>query len=334
MRCVLGIDSGGTKCDAVVVRDDGVAVGWGRTEYRPEPGRQRNWGGFGRNPRSIGMAVRQAIKGLECEELHIAGLMTYMPLGFLRESNIGCIHLHSVHEEQSAFALAGVDAGLVVLAGTGAFVYGITHDGREAHLDGLGPMIGDYGSGFHIGSLALRAAGKAEWHPRHHTSLAEAILSTLKARNGEGGYWSLVEYTGSERDRAEVASLARIVDEEARKGDRIALDILQQAAAAMAETVRDVQERLEIGSEPYTMVGTGSVATNCDIFWTHLCATVADFAPHLTPWRCALPPAAGLALIALKKLAAVDEATLRKNLFLTVPEVVERAENDEQQAAS
>lgn len=322
MRCVLGIDSGGTKCDAVVVRDDGTAISWGRTEYASQPHNNRNFGGFGRNPRAVGMAVRQALKGLKCEELHISGLMTFMPLGYWRESDIGCIHLHHVHEEEAAFALAGVTSGLVVLAGTGAFVYGITREGKEVHLDGMGPMVGDYGSGFQIGSLAVRAAAKASWSPRHATSLAEAVFSALKARLGDRGMWSLVEYMGGERDRAEVATLARVVNEEALKGDPIAINILKQVAGDISETVRDVVEQLEIADEEYTMVATGSVASRCDIYWEHLCGRVAEFAPKLTPWRSDLPPVLGLALIALNKLAAVDTATMRDNLFRSARETL------------
>ncbi len=91
MRCILGIDSGGSKCDALVVRDDGVAIGWGQTRVGDTPARGRNFGGFGRNPRSVGLAIRQAITGLKCDELHLVGLTTYFPLALLRDTQIGSI---------------------------------------------------------------------------------------------------------------------------------------------------------------------------------------------------------------------------------------------------
>lgn len=323
MRCVLGIDSGGTKCDALVVRDDGVALNWGRAEFLNEPYRNRNYGGYGRNPRSIGMAVRQAIKGLTCDELHIAGLATFMPLGYWRESNVGCLRLHPVDETSSALAMAGVNCGLVVLAGTGAVVYGITREGKTVYLDGMGPMVGDYGSGFHIGSMAVRAAAQADWHPRHQTSLQDAVLSTLKSRMGDAGVWSLVEFMGSDRDRAEVAALARIVDEEARKGDRIAGEIIRRAADSMAETIYDAVDRLGCAADEYTMIGTGSVASRSDLYWAHLCAQVAEFAPRLIPWRSDLPAVLGMVLIALNKLAVLDAQTLRDNLFRSTRELIE-----------
>ena len=328
MRCVLGIDSGGTKCDALVVRDDGVALNWGHTGFLNEPYPNRNYGGYGRNPRSIGLAVRQAIKGLTCDELNIAGLATFMPLGYWRESNIGCLRLHPVDETSSALAMAGVDCGIVVLAGTGAVVYGRTREGNTVYLDGMGPMVGDYGSGFHIGSMAIRAAAQADWHPRHHTSLREVVLETLKSRIGDGGVWSLVEYMGSERDRAEVAALARIVDEEARKGDRIAGEIIHRAADDIAETVYDAVDRLGCAEE-YTMIGTGSVASRSDLYWERLCAHVADFAPRLIPWRSELPAVLGMVLIVLNKLAACDPQTLRDNLFRSTREMVEASSKHE-----
>jgi len=322
MRYILGIDSGGSKCDALLVRDDGIAIGWGHTEFVSDPPRKRNFGGFGRNPRSVGGAVQQAIKGFTCDDLHIVGLMSYMPMDYLRESHFGDIHLHPTSETQGALALAGVDCGLVVLAGTGALVYGLTRDGKMLHLDGFGPMLGDYGSGFQIGALAVRAAAQAHWHPRHHTSLATTIFNALRARLGDGGIRGLVEFMGSERDRAEIAALARIVDHEARNGDAIAGAIMCQVAGNMAETVRDVVEGLGITQEDYPMVGTGSVITRSDIYWEHLCARVAEFAPRLAPWRSDMPAVLGLVLVALNKLATVDAPTLRENLFSSVRELM------------
>ncbi len=107
----------------------------------------------------------------------------------------------------------------------------------------------------------------------------------------------------------------QVVDSEARKGDAIATAILRQAAGDIAETVRDAVDVLAIGQEDYLLIGTGSVATRSDLYWEHLCAQVAEFAPRLTPWRSDLPAVLGVALIALNKLAAVDMPTLRENLF-------------------
>ena len=226
---------------------------------------------------------------------------------------------------QAAFALAGVDTGLVVLAGTGARAFGMNSDGKELHLDGLGPMVGDYGSGFHIGSLAIRAAAKADWHPRHHTSLSTAVFEQLKSRLGDYGVWGLVEYMGSERDRAEIAALSRLVDSEARNGDRIAAQLIREAAGCMAETVHDLVDGLDIADAHYTMVGTGSVATHSDLYWEQLCMQVATFAPRLTPWRSDLPAVLGLALIALKNITDIDLSTVRENLVRSTREMIAAA---------
>jgi N-acetylglucosamine kinase-like BadF-type ATPase len=318
-RCVLGIDTGGTKCDAIAVRDDGTVLGWGRYDISADTQllspRARNWGGVGRSHRSVAHAVRQAMEGVSCDHLHFAGLSTFVPAlpeGITPQT---CLHVHHFRESEAAFALAGLEHGLVVLAGTGAFVYGRTRGGAVAQLDGMGPMVGDYGSGFQIGNLAIRAGAKAQWHARHASSLGEAVREALRARSGSGGFFSVVEYMGGERDRAEIAMLAELVDAEARKGDAVAVGILRQAAGDIAETVRDLLDRLEIGQEPYAMVGIGSVATRCDLYWEHLCARVHDFAPLLTPVRPQLPPVIGMTLLGLRAIDPAGFPAARERLL-------------------
>ncbi|MBI2440301.1 MAG: hypothetical protein HYV35_02905, partial [Lentisphaerae bacterium] len=108
-------------------------------------------------------------------------------------------------EDEAAMALAGEPYGLVVLAGTGSFVHGKTHDGRELHLDGIGPVLGDTGSAYFIGLMALRAAAKSDWHLRFHTTLLKRAYDFYGLRNVS----ELVGFSLKPKDRSVVPGRQR-----------------------------------------------------------------------------------------------------------------------------
>lgn len=319
-QCVLAVDTGGTKCEAALVRDDGKILGWGRCD-RSDPESSTSTFGIGRSERTVSTAVTRAIDGVECEEIHAVGRLYPTILEALRERCGGNITALPVGEAQPSLAIAGVDAGVVVLAGTGAFVYARTHDRRELLLDGLGPDLGDYGSAYSIGLCGLRAAARSGWGPRHQTSLTEPIYRACKGRPDDTNGWSLWKFMSQGLDRSDIAAFAGIVDAEAQAGDPIAVSIISEAASAIAETVRDLVDRLDLAREHYPMIGAGGVATHSTRYWQQVCEIVHQFAPGLEPQLCDKPQVLGLALIALRKLAPENIDTIRRNLFESAREL-------------
>lgn len=321
--CVLGIDSGGSKCDALVTELDGTAIGWGHCGVGSR-GCGVAWGGTGRSLKTVHQAVRAAVEGLACDELHVTALGDSVPLGFWGAANVRRMILHPAAEAGPAFLLVGESCGVVALAGTGAFVNARTRAGRTLHLDGLGPLLGDYGGGYHIGTLAIRAAAKAHWNPRHATVLAETVPAMI-LKEGLGdpeGAGGLVEFMLGHPDRGEVAALARLVDDAARAGDAIAGGILREAADGLASTLRDVVEALDMSGEDCALIGTGSVIRNSDLYWDRFCARAASFAPRLRPLRPRVPAVAGLALSGLQELGVTIDGPLRDRLIETTRNLV------------
>jgi N-acetylmuramic acid 6-phosphate etherase len=224
------------------------------------------------------------------------------------------------------------------VAGTGSLVSAQTRDGRKLALDGLGPVFGDFGSGYSIGLQALRATARAVMHPDHETTLKECVFTACERllRDASSGQPSLnrgepgplddsdhlqrlVTFSLMPQDRSALASLAKIVDEEARKGDAHAIRLLQNAAAAIAQTAYDLLDRLEITGEEYALVGAGSVAMNSDVFWNHLCQLLRERAPRLTPMRCPAAPVLGNALCVLRELRPEAVETIRQTILATAP---------------
>jgi N-acetylglucosamine kinase-like BadF-type ATPase len=328
MRCVLGIDSGGTKCDALVATADGEAIGWGHCDFR-SPHSGRGASGSGRSVKSVKYAVAQAIAGVSCEELHVTSQGEIVPLGLWRDCEIERVILRPMAEYESAFALVGESCGIVALSGTGSFVHGKSREGRRVHLDGLGPLVGDRGSGYQIGRRAIRAAVRSLWHPRHRTDLVERIPRFVGA-GAHGGRGAAVyhEFISGDRDRAEVAALADVVSTCADEGDTVARGILEESAADLAETVRDAVETLDMRDDDYAMVGTGGVILNCDIFWDALCRRALEFAPHLRPTRLQVPAVAGVVLSTLIELDGGREDFLRESIVRTTREIVVRSRDE------
>jgi N-acetylglucosamine kinase-like BadF-type ATPase len=316
MRCILGIDGGGTKCHAILVRDDGQVLGWGQSDQKGKNDeRHRVFGGRGRSYYSILKAVVQAIGRIDCDELHIASVNNALPLDFLRQDRPMKIQVHPISEYSAAFAQAGETYGIVALSGTGSIVYGKTRDGRAVYLDGLGPLLGDHGSGYDIGLRAIRAAAMAGWHPRHATSFANDIYRSCGGKANDRRGLSLIKYMIERRDRSAIANLARFVTTAAENGDRVAQSILEEAAADLAATVYDAVDILEISKEPYKLIGTGGIITHSNIYWNHLCKLVKKFAPRLRPTRSDLPAVVGVALSAMLQLPSINIRKAKTLLF-------------------
>ncbi len=148
MRCILAIDIGGTKSEALAVSDDGDILGWGRCGFA-DPGSGTDISrGSGRSMESIRSAACQALGSIRFDELHIVDYYgVAMPSLPLDDAGTSIVH-HRVRERDGLLELAGQDHGVLASAGTGVFVEAVARDGRTLHLDALGPLLGDYGGAY------------------------------------------------------------------------------------------------------------------------------------------------------------------------------------------
>jgi len=281
---ILALDSGGTKCQAMLFDETGKIIGMG-VGQGPEIS--------GRSPRAVQMAIEMVTRGLPAIESLI--IVHNLRLPCLRKLSFSNKKLFSVAEHTSSLALVGETCGIVVLSGTGSFVYGQNRAGRELSLDGFGPVLGDSGGGYSIGLHALRAAAKSDWHTRYQTSLRRRVFEYCGVEN----ITDLIEFSLKAHDRSVIAGLAKIVDDEAKNGDAVAISILRSAADDIADILRTVLEILKMEQEQYKMIGTGSVVKS-DIYWDHLCQKARVFAPALEPVRPALPQVMGVAFAGLR----------------------------------
>lgn len=304
---VLAFDGGGTKCHALLVRSDGQVLGWGTGEG---PGLS------GRSKEAFLMAARAALARHVPASLAMVNAHPRL-MAALGKQDIAVLSASKVSESEAAFALAGETCGLVVLSGTGSFVHGKTSDGRELHLDGAGPVLGDSGGAYFIGLMALRAAAKSDWHPRFHTTLHKRLYSFYKLTDLN----SLINFSLKPMDRSVIAAFARVVDEEAVGGDPVAGRILISAADEIADILQAAIDRLEMAQESYTMIGAGSVM-HSSIYWTRLCEQTRKFAPRLTPVRPPHPFVLGVALASLRREPGLNYDQTATTLMATYKEIM------------
>jgi N-acetylglucosamine kinase-like BadF-type ATPase len=320
MELFLALDPGGTKCEAVAVREDGELLGWGR---------HRELGVSGRNVATIRKAAESAVAGLAERPRHaiIIGSESAKEISRHWDTSVRQVREHLdttlswtpphfifTTEWEGAFAIAGETCGVVALAGTGAFLFGRTHAGTTCFLDALGPVLGDTGGAYGIGLQGLRAAVRHTWHPRRQTSLHGRVLELLRAAN----IWDVVAFSLDHHDRSVIASIARVVDEEAERGDAIARGILEAAADGLADTLRDVVDRLALQTTEYPLLATGSVITRSRLFWARFQEQAHAIAPGLRPQLNREPPVLGVVLAGITKyrrLPAAEQALLRERLL-------------------
>ncbi|MFF2998700.1 N-acetylglucosamine kinase [Streptomyces sp. NPDC057950] len=151
-----------------------------------------------------------------------------------------------------AGALGG-GAGVVLAAGTGAVTVGIGEDGTFTRVDGWGPWLGDEGSGAWIGRAGLRAA------LRSHDGRGPATALTAAAAERYGDLDRLPATVGHCANPARLtAAFAPRVAGAAADGDRVATEIMRDAAAALAEAVV-AAARGAGGTHPLPVAVTGGL---------------------------------------------------------------------------
>ncbi len=288
----LGIDGGGTKSDAVLVDEQGNVLGWGRAGTG-----QALWAGREGAQESYTEAIREALGDIRPSELWIAGLYE----GIFNRMEFPSTQAHHVHAGELTRGLATAlrTHGILVLAGTGSFVAALTESSEHITFDGLGPVLGDYGSGYQIGLAGMRAAMAASWGDERQTSLETLVPQELGVDTVRDVF-NLVYMQHIGRSR--IASAAKAVQRAANQGDYIARRIILQAADDISDVLADVVRRLHLEESNCALVASGGIAQNCSMYWSRVCDRALEIAPSLQPIQPKVRPCIGSALLALQAM--------------------------------
>lgn len=299
----LGVDGGGTKTLAVVVRQ-GEVLGKGLTGSGSHQGE-----GMTQALSNITQAVDQALLSARVKKEQIAraelglagadfpedidrlwqGLAPYftaVPFEVVNDAEIAL-----VGGSRSGY-------GIVAICGTGTNVWGLTADGRSGHVGGLGYEFGDFGGGLDLVREVLHCAFRSYEGRGPKTALEARVLETL----GLPDYDAVRRTLYFESHPIRFMALAPLCFRVAAAGDMVAETILQRMGEALGSSVVGCASLLGFHQNPVEVVMAGSL-------WLgdapHLVETFRDLLRRKLPLAEAhipdLAPVAGAALLAAIK---------------------------------
>ena len=295
MDYYAGIDGGGTKTIVRCLSRDG------KTEFSKTFG-AFNYNGIGE--RAFRVLLSKIVKWLagngRCCGLCIGAagisnsLMQKTVSEILNDSDIAVWRLVGDHEIALEGALEG-KSGMIVISGTGSICYGKGKDGILVRRGGWGHLIGDDGSGYGIGRDALRAIAWDIDLCGSSTVLTKILADEMALDNRE----AIISYVYS-NDKSAIAAIAPLVAGAAEKGDKVAIEIVENNAERLADCVISLQSTLKV-EDPHLAL-LGGLVEKIAVFRAALIDSVHRKNPEI---KCINPVKTAVegALIMAKKLA-------------------------------
>jgi N-acetylglucosamine kinase-like BadF-type ATPase len=260
---LIALEGGGTRCRAVWMNRAGAVLaahqaGSVNTNFIPlEEARH---------------AVRQAIQGVLAQIKHSDPGQVKLLVISLVGPRFGAETFADLlpqakylyfDERDIIFARAGLyrPHGVAVVGATGATAWAIRQDdGRQVAFGGWGALLGDEGSAYAMGLMALRQAGRA-WEGRLEvpTQLPQTLceyygfrLETFKPELVRLAY-------GKPLNRSDIAGLAPLVTRLASQGDPAAQVIVSKVASDLANLAIHTANRLFSYPETFDLAAGGGL---------------------------------------------------------------------------
>ena len=232
----------------------------------------------------LGRAADQKVIGQICDELGIRAF----------SNGVRRILTHDAHI--ALIGGTGKQAGVIVISGTGAIVYGINTDGKEARASGWGYLLGDEGSGYDIAIQGLRAVVRAADGRDDPTELTNRILTKLELNEPN----ELIRWVHA-ASRDAIAQLAEVVFDTALTTDSVAERIVDDAADELVRAAGSVIGQLEFEG-PFDVVLSGGNLIHQLMFADKFRHRLAETQPEASVLLPKHEPVYGAVLLAQAKL--------------------------------
>lgn len=240
---ILGIEGGGTKTAWALVRHDAII----ETGKLPPSNLRLT------SPDQITKIFRVLPAEVDHVGVFLAGCATEEDRGVLLKLARAVwpkaeIVAGSDRESGMAACLRDRD-GIAVNAGTGSSVTGRRGDQIEK-AGGWGHILGDAGGAYFVSIRALRSVLREYDLRRGERKLAANILHALALNNFD----ELVRWAQT-ADKMEIASLAPVVFEAARKSDEVARQIIAAGVSALVDFTTAIALRLQLDAPEVRLMG-------------------------------------------------------------------------------
>ena len=299
----LGVDGGGTKTNIAIMNAACEVVAEGS--------------GGPSNPLRVGVetAVSNIIKAADtaCDlggisrgdlvaaTLGLAGVRRIDIRERVRESFIERYGIRKTHVTTDAdIALYGTTLGkpgAVVIAGTGSICLGVNDAGEKAIAGGWGPIAGDEGGGRGIADRALHSIAKASDGRGPLTKLSDQAAEYFRASSVENLIGAIY---APQMDNSRIAGFARLVVETALEGDKIAVEIINEAGRELGTAAVAVLKRLGLTKLKVPIGCVGSVFKAGELLTGPMIEIINRTAPQAYLQEPLMPPSHAGALMAMK----------------------------------
>ena len=266
MRCVLGLDGGGTKTDCVLMDESGTVLA--RSKSGPSNPMRI---GFGAALAAVREAAYQALaeakRGKRDASVICAGLagtgqaVDAEKMRALLAAEFPGSLINVCTDLELSLAAVPAGSAIVLVAGTGSAAIGRNERGEIARVGGYGPLMGDEGSAYDIGRRAVMASLREYDRTRVDSELGQRILREM----GSPLWPELRRRIQSAPDEV-FPRLFSVVAAMADSGDSTSQGILRTAAYTLAALATSLAERLEIAHDSFQLVKMGGMMNRSKYF--------------------------------------------------------------------
>ncbi len=311
MKCLIGIDGGGTKTHGIITNFDGEILA-------EIIGGSANFQMLGVEP--VAKALVELIYKLAdkacCKisniEVAVIGLtgagrekdrekIFNGLIGYAKKENLSLPEL--VIETDARIALEGAfigKPGIILIAGTGSVMFAKDIEGKIHRVGGWGRFIGDEGSAFVIGREALRAVAKYIDGRGKETILKDLIFEEF----------NLTDLTqvvsGIYFGEFDIGKVAPVVMKAVELGDDVAKEILDNACDELLSHIKAMLEKANFGERPNLSL-LGGVLQNDNYVSRKLKKMIVSKFPNVNLIEPISSPAYG-AIVYAKNLLKIKSA--------------------------
>jgi N-acetylglucosamine kinase-like BadF-type ATPase len=302
MRYVLGFDGGGTKTECVLMDESRRII----TSSHGGPSNPMRVG-FGGALAAVCEAARTAMLKANISNDAVVSLCaglagTAYPesgrkMKMLLEEEFPGKLVRVCTDMDLTLEAIGEGAAVVLIAGTGSAAVGRDAMGHTGRVGGHGYLLGDEGSAYHVGQRAVLEALRHFERNGANAPLGQKILSEIGAATWE----DLQSRVYASPDDV-FPRLFPMVLQAAESGDATARTLLDNCAAALAELVSDLAERLQLQFQKFRLAKTGGMLGRSAWFDDRLDHYLRKAAPLAQCSDLHLSPAEAAAHLALQLL--------------------------------
>lgn len=208
------------------------------------------------------------------------------------------------------------ESGFILIAGTGSIVYGVsTSTGKTIRYGGWGYLLGDEGSGFHMGKMALKSVLKSYDRRGPKTKLTNLLLKHFNIQQVP----ELVKIYFDENLVQNIAQLSKYVMEAAMQEDLVAMSILDDSIHELVKLVEAaIQYLLEMDEKVLVLHG----GLFSDPYFKNLVTKkVMSVNENLNIVQPEIPAVVGAYLLGIKRSGILIDEKFTRNVRLSWSEI-------------